>query len=106
MKNMRDVLHDILSEDLMPADVLRAARIQAELSQDELQEITGIARSNISALENGRSEMTFHYALIFAAALKVHPSEILFPKGKFQKTDEFLKIEKKAQRHSKKTALG
>jgi transcriptional regulator with XRE-family HTH domain len=106
MKNMRTVLNDILGDELTPGEGLRALRIKMEISQDELQEITGIARSNISALENGRIEMTTHYALLFAAALRAHPSSILFPNGNFEKTDEIKKIEKKAEIIFKKRAAG
>lgn len=106
MKNMRAVLHEILGEDLTSGEILRALRVKSGFSQDELQEITGVARSNISALENGRLEMTVHYALLFGAALRVHPSDILFPNGKFEKTEELKKIEKKAEALSKKHAAG
>ena len=102
MKNMRNVLHEILGEDVSSGEALRAFRVKAGISQDQMQEITGVARSNISALENDRMEMTSHYAIIFGAALKIHPSEILFPNGKVAKTDEILKIEKKAAAFQKK----
>ncbi|MNL42976.1 hypothetical protein D3C87_1654650 [compost metagenome] len=80
--------------------------MKAGISQDELAEITGVARTNISALENERAAMTFHYALLFGAALSIHPSKILFPNGKYLKTPELQKIEKKAaafirQQHKK-----
>lgn len=106
MKDMRSVLHDILGEDLSPGEVLRAIRVNAGISQDELQEITGIQRSNISALENGRMPMTSHYAILLGAALKTHPAEILFPNGKFEKTKEVLEIEKKAAAVRKRHAIG
>ena len=106
MKDMRSVLHDILGEDLTPGEVLRAIRVKAGISQEELEEITDIARSNISALENGRLEMTSRYAMIFGAALKTHPTEILFPNGKFEKTKELQKIEKKAETVFKRHAVG
>ncbi len=106
MKNMRTVLHEILGEDVSPAEALRAYRIKAGISQDQMQEITGVARSNISALENDRMEMTSHYAIIFGAVLKIHPAEILFPNGKVVKTAEILKIEKKAAAFLKKKAAG
>ena len=93
MKNMRSVLNDIIGDEITPGETLRALRIEKGISQDELQEITGVARSNISALENQRLEMTAHYAMLFGAALNTHPSNILFPNGKFNKTEEILKIE-------------
>ena len=106
MKDMRKVLYGILGEDLTPGEVLRGARIYAGITQDELSEITQIARPNISALENGRLEMTSHYAVLFGVALNIHPAEILFPNGKFEKTEEMRKVEKRAAAILKKHAAG
>lgn len=94
---MRKVLHEILDHDLTPGEVLRGARVEAGISQDEMEEITGVKRSNISALENGRLSMTSHYAEIFAAALGLHPADLLYPNRKLVKSEEMLKIEKKAK---------
>jgi transcriptional regulator with XRE-family HTH domain len=104
MKNMRTVLHDILGNDLSPNEVVRAARIKSGLSQEDLSYITGIARPNLSAIENGRLELTFHYALIFGAALNIHPSKILFPNDQYEKTTDLIKIEKRAETVMKKKA--
>lgn len=97
MEKMRKTLHDILGEELTPSEVLRGARVEAGISQDELEEITGIKRSNISALENGRLDMTSYYAEILGAALKLHPADLLYPNRKVIKSEEILKIEKKAE---------
>jgi transcriptional regulator with XRE-family HTH domain len=97
MKNMRTVLNELLSEDLTPAQYLRGLRLDAKISQDDLQEITGVARTNISAMENGRMEVSAHYAILFGVALNVHPAEILFPNGHFEKTKEIQQIEKKGE---------
>ena len=48
------------------------------LSQRGLAELTGIAQSNISALETGAREIGRERAVILAKALKVHPAVILF----------------------------
>lgn len=104
MKKMRKFLHEILDQDLSPGEVLRGARIEAGISQDLMEEITGIKRTNISAIENGRLQMTSHYAEIFAAALGMHPADILYPNRAHIKSQEILKIEKKAKSLLKKNA--
>lgn len=104
MKDMRKALHDILGEDLLPGEVLRGLRVRLGLSQEQLAEITGIARPNISALENNRLDMTSHYAEMFAVIFNVHPSEILYPNGHVKKSPEILKLEKKAQAYLKKVS--
>ena len=106
MKNMREVLYGMLGEDLSSGEILRGLRLKIGLSQDQLAELTGIARPNLSGLENDRIEMTSHYAEIFAAVFKVHPSEILYPNGNVKKSSEILKLEKKAEAYLKKVAVG
>lgn len=44
-----------------------------------MEKITGIRDSNLSAIENGRIEMSQHYAEIFAPALDVHPMIFFIP---------------------------
>ncbi|WP_413559653.1 helix-turn-helix transcriptional regulator [Bdellovibrio sp. HCB209] len=104
MREMREVLNELMGEDLTAALVLRGARIRANLSQDELAEVSGIQRSNISALENGRIEMTLKYAGIFGAALNIHPAELLFPNGNVRKTTEMKAVEKRLKALNKKRA--
>lgn len=87
MKDMRSVLNEILGDDLSPGENLRALRVKKRISQEQLEEITGVARTNISALENNRLEMTSYYDILFGAALGIHPSDILFPNGKFNIMD-------------------
>jgi len=105
MKDTRKVIHELLGEELTPGEMLRGLRIDAGLSQDELQEITKVQRNNISAIENNRIEMTVHYARLFAAAFKIHPGELLFPNGKFEKTEELKQIEKKAEQIKRRHLL-
>jgi transcriptional regulator with XRE-family HTH domain len=75
--------------------LIRAIRKSFNITQDALAEVTGLQRSNLSALENGKIEMTAHYAEILGAALGIHPSTILFPNGHHKKSAEILEIEKK-----------
>ena len=106
MKRMKKVLHEILDEDLSPGEILRGARVEAGISQDEIEEITGIKRTNISALENGRIGMTSHYAEILGAVLKLHPADLLYPNRRIVKSAEILEIEKKADFIIKRRAPG
>lgn len=96
MKKMKKVLHEILGKEMTPGEVVRGARVDAGVSQEEMAEITGIQRTNISAIENNRISMTSHYAEIFAAVLKIHPADILYPNRQIKKSSEILEIEKRA----------
>jgi transcriptional regulator with XRE-family HTH domain len=104
MKEMRAVLQNLLGEDLDTGEVLRGLRINSGLSQDELAELTGIQRTNLSALENNRIQMTSYYAEIFAVVFKVHPSDILYPNGHVKKSADIVKLEKKAEAYFKKVS--
>lgn len=104
MKDMRKVLENLLGEDLSSGEVLKGLRIRNDLSQDKLAELTGIQRTNLSALENDRIQMTSYYAEIFSAVFKVHPSDILYPNGHVKKSAELLKLEKKVDAYFKKAS--
>lgn len=62
-----------------PGESVRIVRELQELSQNELANLTGISQSNISAIENGNSQLGRDRAIILAKALKVHPAALLFP---------------------------
>jgi transcriptional regulator with XRE-family HTH domain len=59
--------------------MLRTVRELQELTQSELARLTGIAQSNLSALETGARELGRERSLVLAKALRVHPAVLLFP---------------------------
>jgi transcriptional regulator with XRE-family HTH domain len=65
--------------EISPGEMLRTLRELQELSQKQLSELTGIPQSNISAIESGHRQLGRERAIVFAKALRVHPSVILFP---------------------------
>jgi transcriptional regulator with XRE-family HTH domain len=95
-KKMIDVLNELVPEGASAGDMLRALRNREGLTLEEMEEITGIRDNNLSAIENNRIEVSQHYAEVFAAALGVHPMIFLYPNGKFEKSPELRKIEKRA----------
>ncbi len=100
-KRMLDILDELVPENATSGEILRALRKRDGLTLEEMQEITGIRDNNLSAIENDRIEMSQHYAEVFAAALYGHPMIFLYPNGKFEKTSELKKIEKKAAKYRK-----
>ena len=100
-KRMMDVLNELVSQGASAGDMLKALRKREGLTLEEMEEITGIRDNNLSAIENDRIEMSQHYAEVFAAALDVHPMIFLYPNGKFEKTRELRKIEKRAAKFRK-----
>lgn len=78
---------------LTPGQVIRELRTKKGWSQAILAEITGMAVSNLSNIENGRSRLGEDRAILLAEALGVKPEFILFPNG-FERKD----LESKLQR--------
>jgi transcriptional regulator with XRE-family HTH domain len=91
------LLNQLVKEAATPGVMLRAFRKREGFTLKDIEAITGIRESNLSAIENDRIGMTLHYAEVFAAALNVHPTAFLYPDGQFKKNAEILRIEKKRQ---------
>jgi transcriptional regulator with XRE-family HTH domain len=100
-RKMIEILKELVPDNATSGELLRSFRKRDGFTLKDLEEITGIAQSNLSALENDKMELTQHYAEIFSAALGIHPIVILYPNGKFEKSKKLLEIEKKARRLKK-----
>ena len=98
-RRMKNVLNELVMEAATAGEMVRALRRREGLTLQQMGKITGIRGNNLSAIENGRIEISRHYAEIFAVALDVHPMIFLYPNGKFEKTAELKKIEKRAGRY-------
>ncbi len=101
-RKMINVLNELVPETSTAGELVRALRKREGLTLEELGEITGIHDNNLSAVENGRIEVSRHYAEVFAVALDVHPMIFLYPNGKFEKTAALRNIEDRAARHRKR----
>lgn len=75
----RDLVPASVGVSITPGEMLRTIRELQELTQSELAALTGIAQSNLSALETGARELGRERALVLAKALRVHPAVLLFP---------------------------
>ncbi len=85
MKNLLD-LKELQTEET-PGKVVRAFRRNFELTLGEMERLTGIPQSNLSAIENDKMDMGVRRAIRIAAVFGINPSLILFPKG-FEREDE------------------
>ena len=65
--------------EVSPGESVRILRELQDLSQNELAEMTGIAQSTISAIENGRVNLGVERAKMLARALSCHPAVLVFP---------------------------
>lgn len=103
---MKDILNEIDPTPSTPGKTLRAFRKNFSITLKDLEDVTGIKESNLSALENDRVEMTSYYAERLGAALGIHPSLLLYPEGWIKVTPELAAIEKKAKKLFKKAMGG
>lgn len=80
MKNLRDL--KVLQVEATPGKVVRAFRKNFGITLEELEAVTGISQSNLSAIENDKIDLGVRRAELLAAALGLEPSVILFPRGR------------------------
>ena len=64
-----------------PGNTIRAFRRNFGLRLEDVEKLTGIPVSNLSAIENGRIDLGLGRAVRIAAVFGIHPSLILFPAG-------------------------
>lgn len=103
---MKKIFDQIGVSDFSSGDILRAFRKRVGLTQEELASLTGIERTNISALENDRMEITKHYAELCGAALNLHPNELLYPNGRYEMSPRAKSIYKKAKAYLDNKKVG
>lgn len=63
---------------MSPGEMIRTLRDLKGWSQLDLSSETGISQTNISAIENGRTQIGKERAIVLAKALNVHPGSIMF----------------------------
>ena len=107
MKNFGKLLDSMLKEagadKRTSGQTVRLHRKRFEMTLKELEEVTGLRESNLSAIENDKIEMTPHYAEIFAAAFGVSPSSLLYPNGQSEKTKELAEVERRMNKYVRRT---
>ena len=98
MPSMKNLLSELGAQVEGPGEALRIFRKGLGMTLKEVEDVTGIRESHLSALENNKIEMSQHYAEVFAAAFGLHPTAFLYPNGEFKKSKELKAIEKRAQK--------
>src|ERR1700730_14383970 len=98
MSSLKNLLEELGVGETTPNETVRTFRKGLGMTLKEVEEVTGIRESHLSAIENGKIEMTQHYAEVFAAAFGLHPTAFLYPRGEFKKSKELGAIEKRAKK--------
>ncbi|MCO5113702.1 MAG: helix-turn-helix transcriptional regulator [Bdellovibrionaceae bacterium] len=98
MKRMKDVLLNVDDSEYTIGQMVRAFRKGKNLTLEQVQELTGISITNLSAIENDKVDLGVKRASMLAVAFGVHPRDILFPNDKWEKSKEIQKIEARARK--------
>lgn len=98
MSSLKKLLETVGSKEISANETVRVFRKGLDLTLKEVEAITGIREPHLSAIENGKIGITQQYAEVFAAAFGLHPSLLLYPNGKFNKSKEILAIEQRAKK--------
>lgn len=101
MSDFKKLIAEFKNQNSTSGSVARAFRKKLGLTLKDVEEITGMKESNLSALENDRLEMTKRTAEILGAAYGVHPFVFLFPNGDVERDKRLREIEKRAAAHIK-----
>ena len=64
-----------------PGSIVRALRKNFDLTLKDLEKISGIDETNLSAMENDKREIGLKSAILLSAAFGIDPDQILFPEG-------------------------
>lgn len=81
MKSLKSVLAEIDPRPISSGEIIRALRKSLGFTLKDVEIISGIRETHLSAIENDSYELTKKYAEKLAATLGVHPAVILFPEG-------------------------
>jgi transcriptional regulator with XRE-family HTH domain len=97
--SFKKLLEDFGAGDQTPNETVRTFRKGIGMTLKDVEEVTGIRESHLSAIENGKIEMTQHYAEVFAVTFGLHPTVFLYPNGEFKKSKELESIERRAKKY-------
>ena len=92
MKSMKSLLKEISSSILTSGQIIRAIRKSLGFTLKDVEDISGIKETHLSAIENDFYELSKKNAEKLAATFGVHPTILLFPEGT-EPNDEIKKIE-------------
>lgn len=98
MTSLKKLLLNYEAYEASPNQLVRNFRKGLGMTLKEVEEVTGIHQSHLSAIENGKIQITQNYAEIFAVTFGLHPTVFLYPNGEFKKSKNLAMIEQKAKK--------
>ncbi|MBY0385259.1 helix-turn-helix domain-containing protein [bacterium] len=98
---MLEFLDEVMERPSTTGSIVRAFRKKFNLTQKDLEKITGISESHVSAIEHDKIDLGVKRAEMLAAVFGLHPSTLLYPNSKWEKSKEIIAIEKRAAKYLK-----
>ena len=96
-KNAIDMLESFFPEKLSPGKVIKAKRTNYKITLDEVEQVTGISKTNLSLYENDKKSLGLIQATKIGMAIGLHPMSILFPEG-YENSELFKEIKQKSKK--------
>jgi transcriptional regulator with XRE-family HTH domain len=93
-KNRKSPL-DLLKSPKTSGQLIKAFRLNFEISQMDLASICGITQANLSSIENDKRDIGADVALRMSAALGVAPEIVLYPSG-YESQPQFVETKRRA----------
>lgn len=94
---MRDI-SEFKFKETTAGGIIKAFRRNFKITQSELAEITGIAETNLSAIENDRIDIGVKRAVLIATALGIDAAQLLFPNGEESYEKEVEQVRQRAHK--------
>jgi transcriptional regulator with XRE-family HTH domain len=93
--NKRKSPLDIVKSPKTTGQLIKAFRVNFEISQMDLASICRVTQANLSSIENDKREIGADIALRMSAALGVAPEIILYPNG-YESQPQFIETKRRA----------
>jgi len=76
-----EMIKDFFPEQMTSGQIMKAKRLNYNITLEEVSEATGISQSNLSMYENDKKKIGLVQATKIGLVIGLHPMSILFPNG-------------------------
>lgn len=76
-----EMIKNFFPEQMTSGQVIKAKRLNYNITLEEVAKATGISQSNLSMYENDKKSIGLVQATKIGLAIGLHPMSILFPNG-------------------------
>lgn len=92
-----DMIKEYFPEEMTSGQLIKAKRLNYNITLEEIEEVTGISQSNLSMYENDKKNIGLVQATKIGLVIGLHPMTILFPNG-YHQSERFRDIAAKGKK--------